>query len=171
MSTPKKPIKVKPEAPTSRAIYDLGLSAEELLDKLHEIQNSDDGKALEQLRRLINKARMDPIILKSPPISAVVSLFQDLVFDVEYGATPEEIFRPVEILYRSMRGKAGGRPRKEDVWKEWRQRYEQKRVRHPSLTARERYEDIASEWESEGHTPVKWRQIQDGISELKKREK
>lgn len=65
-------------------------------------------------------------------------------------------------------GRRGGRPRKADQAAEWSRRYERMERTHRTLTAQERYEQIASD---DLGTDAKWRTVRNAISEYRKRQK
>jgi hypothetical protein len=62
-----------------------------------------------------------------------------------------------------------GRPTNDDIYRRWQDQVEDLRRTRPTLTTRERYEEVAEGW-SRMHAPVKWTAVRNGISKLKKRE-
>lgn len=65
-------------------------------------------------------------------------------------------------------GTKGGRPRKDDQAAAWMRRYDRMATTHRTLTAQERYEQIAAD---DLGTDAKWRTVRNAISEHRKRQK
>lgn len=150
--------------------YPEGLDWQEVIALSRARWDSDIGKAHTRLKAILNAACVDPEIVKSEQVRTFVALMRDVFFEAEPGDTVEQFMEPVETLFAGMRSRAGGggRPPVEQRWESWTRRNEELKKIRKTLTARERYEDIASEWESDGHAPVKWTAVRDGISDLKK---
>lgn len=140
-----------------------------------ELWASPEGQAYKRLREILNAACGDRVVNQSEQAGRYAQLIRDLFFMAEPGEPPELFMEPVETLFAGMRSRAGGggRPIDEVKWGRWRDRYEELKRTKPSLTAQERYEDIAAEYNEEvkPKKPLGWTGIRDGISELKKRQK
>lgn len=130
--------------------------------------DTPDGLAYQRLRAILNDACIDPAVIQSAQLVRFTQLIRDLFWLAEPGDPPELFMEPLETLMAGMRSRkgGGGRPTNASKAQRWRARYEQLRRTRPSLTAEERYEDIAQEWESAGNAPVSWRGIRNAISKL-----
>lgn len=151
--------------------FPLVLSSQEMFQRAQAERESPFARAQARLYDLLNAACIDPVVVRSPVLQTYVHLVRELLMASAPGDRLEDILEPVGTLFSSMRGTAGGRPAVEDVWAEWRTRVERLKHKKPILTAQERYEEVAYDWEAERHVRTKWKAVRDGISELKKRGK
>lgn len=153
-------------------IHPDGAGIEEAVKANIERWESEEGRAYTRLRNILNAACVDPEVTKSEQLQRFTQLIRDIFYMAEPGEPPELFMEPVETLFAGMRSRAGGggRPPVEEQWAQWRDRYQYLKGAR-SLTAQERYEDIAAEWAEAGNAPVKWQAVRDGISALNKREK
>jgi hypothetical protein len=124
-------------------------------------------QARERLAQYLQDAHLDPVILRSPEHVKFVWLMRETLLASHHTQAVDWMLKPIDTLL-SRRG--GGRPSTEEKWGEWRDRVDELKRTKPTLTARERYEDVAAEW-AKGNESIKWSAIRDGISDLKKREK
>ena len=140
----------------------------EILDFQLRRRGSPQGQAHARLYDILNNAAVDPLISRSDEHERLVQLILECIVQSDSDERLEDILRPLGTLFQEMRGKRGGRPPHRETWAEWARLVDQKKKHRPTLTAEERYADVASDWEAEGHAPVRWTGIRDGISKLKK---
>ena len=83
---------------------------------------------------------------------------RELLHDHRPGEQLEHLLQQVATFQgKSFGGK--GWPRKIEVYANWAARDEAMKKKSKSLTAEERYGDIASKWAALGHPPVTWKAV------------
>jgi hypothetical protein len=136
------------------------------------VRASVEFNAAARLAQLLDTAVNDPEVLASPEHSRYAALMRELLSESMPQDRLEDLLRPLEVLLGSWRANSGarkpGRPKAMETYGEWHRQYEGLRKSRPSLNATERYEDVASDWNSSHGTEFKWQHIKNKISAYKR---
>lgn len=155
------------ERNTARADW----TAEQFVAEIAEARANPSWQAHQRLAEILDGAGIDPILLQDPELTRFVHLMRELLADSHPGESLEQMLRPLKTLMSAADGAGGGRPKQADTDAEWRERYDAKKSRdRQQKTQRDICEDIAAEWEAEGHAKLHWTTIRDGIRRARKQE-
>lgn len=149
-----------------------GLGPEERLEKRRAFSEArrahPDTPAIEALRRHLEAAHFDPAILASPNVAGIVAFLRDLAHATSPGDTTRDC---LQLLVRFLADHGGARPKQDETYGRWNERFAALKATRQTLSAREIYEDIAYEEEDRRGAHVPWTRIRDGILAHRKRDK
>lgn len=130
-----------------------------------DIKAHPDNAAKDKLEEYLVSAHFDPAVLQSETLANYVFLVREVLADFVPGMDLQQMLEPLQTL---MSRYGGGRPKQAVVWAQWATMFEAKRKRNTLASAEQLYEFVADDWEADGHPPVSWRGVRNGISKLKK---
>jgi len=146
-------------------------STEQFVAEIAKTRADPSWQAHQRLAELLNAAGVDPVILQDPEVARLVHLVRELLADSSPGESLEQMLRPLKTLMSAVDGAGGGRPKQADTDAEWRERFDAKKSRDRQHKKHQDIcEDIAAEWEAEGHSKPHWTTIRDGIRRARKQE-
>jgi len=137
------------------------------------VRASVEFRAAARLAQLLDAAVNDAEVLASPEHARFAALMRELLSEGMPQDRLEVLLRPLEVLLGSWRANTGvrkpGRPNAMETYGEWHRQNEALKKSRPSLRAPDRYEDVASDWNSSHGTDFKWKHIRNKISQYKRR--